>query len=105
TAQVVGLAILDVITATECAFGVLRGKLNVGRQERNLPFYTALSSLKNVKPPRLSVVFLEVFPLFVFGTMFYVFLFLDRLTRWIPAGGSSVLVSSFRYQYGADVAL
>ena len=105
TAQVVGLAILDVITAAECVFGVLRGKLNVGREERNLPFYTAPSNLKNVKPPRLSVVFLEVFPLFVFGKMFYVFLFLDRLTSWIPAGGSSVLVSGFRYQYGADVAL
>jgi hypothetical protein len=104
-AQVVALTILNVITALECLHSILREKRHAIQNLQNQSIYHKPVPLKNVKQPRLSVVFIEMLPLYLFGTMFYVLLFSDRLTSWISASGPILLVYNASYQFGADIAM
>jgi len=101
--QVIGLAVLDIITAIECSSALLKQR-DVSRELQLSLSYDDMSPLRNVKAPRLSLVFFQMSPLFIFGTMFYVFLFFDRLTAWIPVAPFSQIYN-VHYQFGADLAL
>jgi hypothetical protein len=105
-AQVIALGILNGITALECFQSILREKRHAIQNLDNQSLYHKPVPLKNVKQPRLSVVFIEMLPLFLFGTMFYVLLFSDRLASWISAsGGPILLIYNASYQLGADIAM
>lgn len=104
-AQVAALVILNVVTALECLKTVLREKRHVFQTSEHQSLYHKPITLKNVQQPRFSVVFLEMLPLFLFGTMFYVLLFSDRLTSWIAATGPFLLIYNASYQFGADIAM
>ena len=101
--QVFGLAVLDIITAIECSYALLRQR-DLSRELQVSLFYDDMSPLRNVRAPRLSLVFFEMLPLFIFGTMFYVFLFFDRLAPWISVVQFSQIYN-IHYQFGADLAL
>jgi hypothetical protein len=103
TAQVVGLVVLDLVTMIECASALLKRK-HVTRNLHGQLLYHEISQLKNVRPPRSSLIFFEMLPLFMFGTMFYVFLFFDRLASLISSNLFSIIYNS-NYQLGADLAL
>jgi len=104
-AQVIALTILNAITALECLQSILREKRNAIENLENQSLYHKPVPLKDVKQPRLSVVFIEMLPLFLFGTMFYVLLFSDRLASWISASGPILLIYNASYQFGADIAM
>src|SRR5208282_2593891 len=101
-AQVIALVILNAITAFESLQSILREKRHA---TQNQSLYHNPVPLKNVKQPRLGVVFIEMLPLYLFGTMFYVLLFSDRLASWISTSGPILLIYNANYQFGADIAM
>jgi hypothetical protein len=101
--QLVGLVTLNVITAIESLL-VFRQK-QYTTNLRNPMFDGSTAPLRNVRAPKLSVVLLEMAPLFVFGAMFYLILFFDRLIGWTATGVPFLLTYNTRYQLGADIAL
>jgi hypothetical protein len=104
-AQFVGLGALNVVTAAECIHEVLNSKVSQNRDREDPSFYQEAAPLRNVRPPRLSLVLFEMAPVLLFGTMFYVFLFFDRLLSWISANGPFLLTYNADYEFGADIAL
>ncbi|UCG68593.1 MAG: hypothetical protein JSV09_12400 [Thermoplasmata archaeon] len=68
------------------------------------PFYSRPELPKNVKSPRYWVLMYEGIPLMLYGTLYFVFIFSDRLISWIGAG--PLIISYNRtYQIGVDLAL
>jgi hypothetical protein len=104
-AQFMGLSALNIVTAAECIHEVLNPKVSQNRNREDPFFYQEAVPLRNVKAPRLSLVLFEMAPVFLFGTMFYVFLFFDRLLSWISANGPFLLTYNANYEFGADIAL
>jgi hypothetical protein len=104
-AQFAGLGALSVITAIESIHDVLHPKWNQAQGLANPSFYQESAPLRNVRPPRLDLVLFEMLPVFAFGTMFYVFLFFDRLLSWISVRGPFLLTYNANYEFGADIAL
>jgi hypothetical protein len=101
--QFVGLVALNVVTAIECAVVLRPTQCGVDFQRYISNKSTA--PLGKVRAPKLSVVLLEMVPLFVFGTLFYLILFFDRLIGWTSKRVPFLLTYNTRYQFGADIAL
>jgi O-antigen/teichoic acid export membrane protein len=63
-----------------------------------------VEALRKVQPPRFWVLLFDSLPQFLFGTMFFLFLFGDRLVLWISSTARASGYSS-SYQIGVDSAL
>lgn len=101
--QFVSLVALNAITVIECIMVVFRPRQRM-ENLRNPEFDNSTPS-RNIRAAKFSIVLLEMIPLFVFGTMFYLLLFLDRLIGWTATGTPFLLTYSTHYQFGADIAL
>ena len=70
------------------------------------PFYARRELPKNVRPPEFWTLAYEGTPYLVYGTMYFVFLFGDRLVSWFAPGlGPLALNYNSTYQIGVDLAL
>jgi hypothetical protein len=70
------------------------------------PFYARREAPANVRPPRFWALAFEGVPYLVYGTMYFVFLFGDRLMAWFAPGLGPLAVNyNSSYQIGADLAL
>ncbi len=66
------------------------------------PFYYRADPPKHVSPPRLSVLLYGGIPYILYGTAYYVFLFIDRIISW-TAG--SMFIFNTEYHIGVDLAI
>ncbi len=80
------------------------------------PFYSRPEKPKRVKPPRFVVLFHDGLPLIAYGSLFFVYLFADRLVAWwvaasnagqaaVAAADTALLTYNASYQIGVDMAL
>ncbi|MFQ6107811.1 MAG: lipopolysaccharide biosynthesis protein [Thermoplasmata archaeon] len=74
------------------------------RDEDEPPFYARPDLPKNVKAPRYWVLAYEGLPLVLYGTLYFVFIFGDRLVSWLGAGPFMINYNR-TYQIGVDLAL
>ncbi|MFQ5884862.1 MAG: exopolysaccharide Pel transporter PelG [Thermoplasmata archaeon] len=74
------------------------------KDEDEPPFYSRPELPKKVKAPRYWVLGYEGIPIILHGTLYFVFIFGDRLVSWFGAG--PMMISYNRtYQIGVDLAL
>jgi len=100
--QSLGLAVL-ILTSVYFTYKYIFSEREV-RDEDEPPFYSRPFLPKKVKAPRYWVLAYEGLPLILYGTLYFVFIFSDRLVSWIGAG--PLLLSYNRtYQIGVDLAL
>lgn len=108
TAQLIGLIVLNAVTTVECIQVFSRSDPDETQTQKKLSkssLYRESPSIGEIRTPRLSIVVFEMLPLFAFGTMFYIFLFFDRILSWISTKGTFLLTYNSSYQLGADLAL
>lgn len=67
------------------------------------PFYSRPERPRNVRPPRFAYLIHDGLPLITYGTLFFVYLFTDRLVSWWTHGNG--LAYNASYQIGVDMAL
>jgi O-antigen/teichoic acid export membrane protein len=67
-------------------------------------FYARPHEPTKVKEPRTSILVFEGIPFFLYGTLYFVFLFGDRLISWLGPGDFGLNYNR-SYQIGVDVAL
>jgi len=75
------------------------------RRPEDPPFYAAHELPKHVNPPRFWVLVVEGVPYLLYGTMYFVFLFADRLVSWFGGPGPFAINYNGPYQIGVDLAL
>ncbi|MEK6851726.1 MAG: hypothetical protein AABY30_04220, partial [Candidatus Thermoplasmatota archaeon] len=103
--QAVGLAILLAVSLLTMWAIVFAEREEVRRPE-DPPFYARRELPKKVNPPRFWVLALEGTPYLLYGTMYFIFLFADRLVSWFGSqAGPYALNYNSAYQIGADLAL
>ncbi len=103
--QVVGLGLLLTVSlAFMIAF--VFSEPEVARRPEDPPFYARREQPTKVNPPKFWVLALEGLPYLLYGTLYFVFLFGDRLISWFGAGvGPFALNYNRSYQIGVDIAL
>ncbi|MFQ6061351.1 MAG: exopolysaccharide Pel transporter PelG, partial [Thermoplasmata archaeon] len=74
------------------------------RDEDEPPFYSRPELPKKVKAPRYWVLGYEGLPIILYGTLYFVFIFGDRLVSWLGAGPMMINYNR-TYQIGVDLAL
>ncbi|HEY5538068.1 MAG TPA: hypothetical protein VIL58_00835 [Thermoplasmata archaeon] len=67
------------------------------------PFYSKPERPRHVRPPRFAYLAHDGLPLIAYGTLFFVYLFADRLVSWWNQGDGFAYNAS--YQVGVDMAL
>ena len=67
------------------------------------PFYSRPERPRHVRPPRFAYLAHDGLPLIAYGTLFFVYLFTDRLVSWWTQPGG--LEYNAAYQIGVDMAL
>jgi hypothetical protein len=100
--QSVGLGVL-IFTSAYFSYIYIFSK----KEERSAdepPFYSRPEVPKNVKTPRYWVLAYEGLPLIFYGTLYFVFLFGDRLISWLGSGPFMINYNR-TYQIGVDLAL
>lgn len=102
TSQSLGLVVLIFISAYFAYRYIFSER--VVSDEDEPPFYARPDLPKKVKPPRYWVLLYEGLPLILYGTLYFVFIFGDRLVTWIGAG-PLIINYNRTYQIGVDLAL
>jgi len=103
--QVLGLGVLLALSIVFTRAFVFAERRDAGRPD-DPPFYAAREMPTNVRPPRFWALAYEGLPYLVYGTMYFVFLFGDRLVSWLAPGlGPLALNYNSSYQIGVDLAL
>ncbi|MBI4415613.1 MAG: hypothetical protein HY557_01345 [Euryarchaeota archaeon] len=80
------------------------------------PFYSRPEKPRRVQPPRFAVLFHDGLPLIAYGSLFFAYLFADRLVAWwvaasntgqaaVAAADTVLLTYNTSYQIGVDMAL
>ncbi|UCE73535.1 MAG: hypothetical protein JSV56_10980 [Methanomassiliicoccales archaeon] len=100
--QSLGLGIL-IFTSGYFSYRYIFSEREV-RDEDEPPFYARPDLPKNVKPPRYWVLLYEGIPFILYGTLYFVFIFGDRLVSWMGAGPMFINYNR-TYQIGVDLAL
>lgn len=100
--QSLGLAVL-IFTSAYFSYRYIFSEREV-RDEDEPPFYARPDLPKNVKAPRYWVLLFEGIPLILYGTLYFVFIFGDRLVSWMGAGPMFINYNR-TYQIGVDLAL
>ena len=100
--QSIGLGIL-IFTSAYFSYRYIFSEREV-REEDEPPFYARTDLPKNVKAPRYWVLLYEGVPLILYGTLYFVFIFGDRLVSWMGAGPMFINYNR-TYQIGVDLAL
>ncbi len=76
------------------------------RRPDDPPFYSRHDVPKHVNPPRFWALAVDGVPYVVYGTLYFVYLFGDRLISWFAPGlGPLALNYNGAYQIGVDLAL
>lgn len=103
--QVFGLAVL---LGTSVLFmrSFVFAERKEGPRSDDPPFYARRDLPTVVHPPRFWALAYDGVPYLVYGTMYFVFLFGDRLVSWFSPGlGPLALNYNSTYQIGVDLAL
>jgi O-antigen/teichoic acid export membrane protein len=103
--QILGLGLLLLVSlAFMVAF--IFAEREEERGPNDPPFYAKREMPKKVNPPKFWVLALDGLPYLLYGTMYFVFLFGDRLVSWFGVGvGPFALNYNRSYQIGVDIAL
>lgn len=102
TSQSIGLAVL-IVSSVYFAYRYVFSEYEE-RDEDEPPFYARPDLPKRVKAPRYWVLAYEGIPFILYGTLYFVFIFGDRLVSWLGAG--PLMINYNRtYQIGVDLAL
>lgn len=100
--QTIGLTGLILVSGFFAYMFIIRD--TGGKNDDEPEFYSRPHEPKNVKAPRTSILLFEGMPHFVYGTLYFVFLFGDRLISWLGHGPFNLNYNR-SYQIGVDVAL
>jgi O-antigen/teichoic acid export membrane protein len=103
--QVAGLAVLCVVGVALVA-RYFRRSAGRATGPDDPPFYARADAPRQVRAPRLWSLVAAGTPQLLYGTMFFVFLYTDRILSWArSADGAYILAYNYRYQLGVDLAL
>ena len=75
------------------------------RKPEDPPFYSLPEKPTKVNPPRFWVLAYDGLPYLLYGTMYFVFLFGDRLVSWFGGAGPFAVNYNSTYHIGVDIAL
>jgi O-antigen/teichoic acid export membrane protein len=100
--QVVGVALISGSSGVILGFAV--GGFRAWSRPPARVLLVRPEELHNVRPPRLWALLFDSLPQLLFGTLFFLFLFADRLVLWVtsPARDAGY---NMAYQIGVDTAL
>jgi hypothetical protein len=99
--QLVGVGLICGASALTLAIGIRRPR---AARPRSDILAVRSEDLRKIRPPRFWVLLFECIPQLVFGTLFFFFLFTDRLVLWLGPNASDPR-SHIAYQIGIDTAL
>ncbi|MFQ5910007.1 MAG: hypothetical protein ACE5IJ_04705 [Thermoplasmata archaeon] len=102
SSQSMGLAVL-IVSSIYFAYRYVFSEREE-KDEDEPPFYARPDLPKRVRAPRYWVLAYEGIPLIIYGTLYFVFIFGDRLVSWLGAG-PLMLNYNRTYQIGVDLAL
>jgi O-antigen/teichoic acid export membrane protein len=100
--QLSGVILISVLSGATVGFAV--GGLRVRPRRPSDIFRVRQEVLRKVQPPRFWVLLFDSLPQMLFGTLFFIFIFGDRLVLWISSA-ARISGYSASYQIGLDSAL
>lgn len=103
TSQSVGLFALIIVSAFFLYDYIYRERER-GNGPDEPPFYSRSEKPLYVRPPRFFMLLHDGLPLIAYGSLFFIYLFTDRLVSWWSQAGAGLAYNA-SYQIGVDMAL